>query len=274
MDIKNNLLFQLTKNVLARNKKFKNKHKGESCYIFGNGASLKSMDLEKFSDKVAIGCNFLCLHKDFRALDIRYYMLVEPFFLYPIFKNPYTKQLQVNHLGAVFKEAIKPHRDVDVFTSVSNYFGFGGSNFYYLHHFGEREPSLNYCELDSCFSFMKGALYAMLGAAIYMGFDRAILVGCDYTFAPHKDNHFYKPGKGVINLDTENIYAKLFEEASKRIDMITVTEDGSKSETLKYQEYGQFTMSAAKYRDNDELVELGYLAMLQKAAMKRQIQLV
>ena len=64
MDIKNNVLFTLSKGILGKNKKFKNIHEGESCYIFGNGISLKDMDLKKFSDKTSIGCGYLFLHND------------------------------------------------------------------------------------------------------------------------------------------------------------------------------------------------------------------
>lgn len=273
MDLKNKLLFQFAKGVLARNKKFKNSHKGDSCYIFGNGASLKNMDLAKFSDRVSIGCNHLCLHNDFRALDIRYYMLVEPYFLYPICRNPYTGEIQINHLGNLFKRAMTPHRDVTIFTSISNYFGWRADNIHYLHHFGQREFSLNHCEMDACFSFMKGGLYSMLGAAIYMGFERATLVGCDYTFSPNKDRHFYKKGKGLVSRRNGCIYANLFEEVSSRIDLMTITDDGAKSDVLRYQEYRQFAHSDSKFRDNNEIVSAGYLDLLEEAARKRQIEL-
>lgn len=273
MDIGNKLLFQLTKGVLARNKKFKNRHKGDSCYIFGNGASLKSMDLTKFSDRISIGCNFLCLHNDFRALDIRYYLTVEPYFCYPVFRNPYTGDIQINHLGVLFKKAMTPHKEVTLFLSLSNYLGFRGDNVFYLHHFGSRDVSRDRCEMDASFSFMRGGLYSMIGAAIYMGFERAILVGCDYTFSPHKDGHFYKNGRGISSQRHNNIYAELLEEASKRIDLITITDDGARSDVLNYQEYRQFVKSDSNYRENNELVSSDYLSILEKAARKRQIDL-
>lgn len=52
MDVKNKILHFISRSVIERNKKFKDAHAGESCYIFGNGASLKYYDLEKFSDKL------------------------------------------------------------------------------------------------------------------------------------------------------------------------------------------------------------------------------
>ena len=44
------LLNYISRGILSKNIKFKNKHKGEECYIFGNGSSIKYFELSKFSD--------------------------------------------------------------------------------------------------------------------------------------------------------------------------------------------------------------------------------
>ena len=51
-------------------KQIRGKHKGEECYIFGDGLSLKYMDLSFFSDKPAIACNNFIFHKDFKKVDL------------------------------------------------------------------------------------------------------------------------------------------------------------------------------------------------------------
>lgn len=270
MDVRNRLLFHLAKGILARNGKFKNRHKRDSCYIFGNGASLKTMDLARFSDRISIGCNLLCVHKDFRALDMWYYLVPEPFFFYPVWDNRYTGEIQINHLGACVRKGIALHKDISIFTSLSNIFGLRGANVFYLHHFGTREPSVEDCEMDGKFSFMKGALHSMIGTAIYMGFDRAILVGCDYTFSPQKDKRFFEPGTGITSNRFENVYARLFEEASKRIDLMVITDDGAKSDALRYEEYCRFANTYSTYRENTELVRGDYLDLLERAARKGQ----
>ena len=48
--------------------KFRDTHKGESCYVFGNGPSLKWFDLKKFSDKPSISSGQLHYHKELRAI--------------------------------------------------------------------------------------------------------------------------------------------------------------------------------------------------------------
>ena len=90
---------------LEKNKKFQNIHSEEECYIFGNGASLKSMDFEMFSDKVSIGSNSLFLHKDFNKLDCRYYALPTSFLFHRYRK--FYNQWQRNYLGEMYKEKIE-----------------------------------------------------------------------------------------------------------------------------------------------------------------------
>ena len=48
-ELTNEILYKISKNILNGNSKFENLHKGESCYIIGNGSSIKYYDLEQFS---------------------------------------------------------------------------------------------------------------------------------------------------------------------------------------------------------------------------------
>ena len=73
MNFKNKMLFLLSERVVRKNIKFKDIHRGESCYLFGNGASIKYFDLKKFDDKPSIGCGGLFLHKDFNELKVKYF---------------------------------------------------------------------------------------------------------------------------------------------------------------------------------------------------------
>ena len=54
MNIFNKILLNFFSRTLKKNTKFKDVHKGESCYIFGNGSSLKYYDLKLFNEKASI----------------------------------------------------------------------------------------------------------------------------------------------------------------------------------------------------------------------------
>ncbi len=254
MDAKNRLLFRLSKNILARNSAFKGVHKGKSCYIFGNGISLKNMDLRKFDDRISIGCGFIHLHREVGAINLKYCSELHPFYYYPFWTSPYTGSREKNLLGHLSRRSLRNHRNLQFFCNLSNYFGLRGDNVHYLHHFGSRAPSLDRCELDGSFSFMKNALYGMIGMAIYMGFESAMLVGCDYTHSPMRSLHFYEKGEGVVTPGKNYFERDFFELVKHRIDITTITMAGAGSDVLKHVEYRDHVGENAVFRENTEIV--------------------
>lgn len=268
MKLKDKLLLSISRPVLERNKRFKNLHKGQSCYIFGNGVSLKSMDLGKFNDRIAIGCNSLFIHKDFGKLDCRYYQIPATLTFYPY--RRYYGKLQRNYLGDLYKRKIRENRHVNFFTSLSNYFSVRGENIFYTHHFGHGW-NLDKREMDGIFSLMEGATYAMLGTAIYMGFESAVLVGVDYTFTPRQSSHFFEKGTGSLENETENnpYGGALFQALQKRIDLTTIVQKGMRSDLLKYVEYEEYVKTPSNYLENTEIVDSHSLACLGKQGFYR-----
>ena len=269
MSFKEKIISILFSSTLSRNTKFKNKHKDETCYIIGNGGSLKYMDLSLFSDNITIGINHLCLHKDFKKLDVRYYAVVESFFLYPYCKNPYTKKYQVNILGDLFRRSFPQDKEINLFVSLTNILGHRLKNINYLYHFGRRIPDVKNKNISGAFSFMSGGLHAGIGLAINMGFKKAILVGCDYTFTPIANGHFYSKGHPRRSNKGNNNYQDLFNESKELIELSVITDQGS-SNILPYQTYEEFTGKRLKYHENTEIVNAEYLGMLRKAVELKQ----
>src|SRR6267142_411080 len=68
----------LARRILSRLKSFHNLHKGETCYIFGDGPSVKWFDITKFGDHCGICCGLLPFHKDYQKLNVKYCLTVEP----------------------------------------------------------------------------------------------------------------------------------------------------------------------------------------------------
>ena len=227
------------------------------------------MDLSFFSDHIAIGINHLCLHKDFKKLDVRYYTVVESFFLYPYCKNPYTKKYQDNVLGKLFKKSFPQDAGINLFVSLTNIFGSHLKNINYLYHFGHRNPDMKNRDISSVFSFMAGGLHAGIGLAINMGFKKAILVGCDYTFTPTSDGHFYSLGPPRRSDKDYNNYQDLFKESKGLIELSVITDKG-RSNSLPYQTYEEFTRNSLKYHENTEIVNEEYLNMLRRAVDLKQ----
>jgi len=265
LGIKQTALEGFFKPVIGRNTRFRDVHKGETCYIFGNGASLKSMDISVFSNQLSIGLNFIGLHNDLDLLQMPYYVIPAPKFLYPFYRNPYTHKIQLNPTSRAFARSIKRFPDINLFTSISNIFGYrsSGHNFY-MHDFGCKSPDIKHYDLAGRFSFMKGGFYAGLGLALYMGFSKAVLVGCDYFFTPIQNRHFYAKGKPARSEETENIYGGLVEQIKDSIDLKLITDD-SRSDHLPYETYEEFSGRKLCYRENTELVSREYLDYFDKA---------
>ena len=95
-NILRNLLPIIARPLLSKFHQYKDAHKGETCYLIGDGASLKWFDLALFNDRIAIPCGFLPWHKEFNELNTPYLILAEPFYFYPTdFTTGETKNMKM-----------------------------------------------------------------------------------------------------------------------------------------------------------------------------------
>ena len=82
----------LVKRIIKKNIRFKDIYKNQECYVIGNGSSIKRYDLNLFSNKNVITCNWMILHKDFKKLNnVVAYIESSPFCFAPYKKNPYSR---------------------------------------------------------------------------------------------------------------------------------------------------------------------------------------
>ena len=271
-NLSNRILFQLTKSIIKRNKRFKDIHKGESCYIFGNGASIKYFDLEQFDNRIVIACGLLFLHKDFKKLNTKYYFTGHPFFYYPYWTNPYSHSLEKNLLGSIYKSKIYEYRDIEYFVSLTNFLGLRGKNINYLYHYDEPFDSKVGWDLSGKYRFMESALSGMLGIAYYMGFRDIILVGCDYAATPKMGGHFYEHGKMALN-DKKFIYTeKPLLAINEYVNLRTVTiNDDFKGDLVEAISYRALMGRKLNYKENNEIIESSELLALDKTNMNYRI---
>ena len=110
---------------LQKVRRLQNIHKGQTCYIFGDGTSVQQYDLSSYSSYPAIIAGFLIFHRDYNLLHpIRYLLLVEPFYLYPVFKNETTSGFWLNTIQAQLKKALARKSNTVFITHIANIFGF------------------------------------------------------------------------------------------------------------------------------------------------------
>src|SRR5438552_13906898 len=112
-------------------KQFSNRHKGESCYVFGDGPSIKWFDLSQFTKYPAICCGVLPFHRDFHVLRAKYLSLVEPWFFVPKVLQP--KWLHpFRPLAAEYRKLFVTNPDKAFFVNLSNRFSVSGHNIHYV----------------------------------------------------------------------------------------------------------------------------------------------
>jgi hypothetical protein len=267
--MKKKVIEWLFKPLLKRNQRFKDIHRGETCYIIGNGSSIQHMDLSKFNQHITIGINMLTIHNQAKHLDLKYLAHVEPFFFYPYIKNPYIHVYQRNMLGLATKRSLKDFPDTELFTSISNCFGNTHPRSNYMYHFGERKPSKQNCDLTQSFSFMQGGFSAAIGLAYYLGFRKMILIGIDYLFEPIGQGHFYAANDPYRQGKAKNVYQEIFKEFENEVEFEVITDFGI-SPWLPSQTYQEYTGEEIRLRDNHQIVDETYLKILDRALVLEQ----
>ena len=255
--------------LISKNSQLVNRYKGEDCYIFGNGASIKYLDLKSFSNKKVIGINNILLHKEAKYLDFACIVLPESYFFYSHYKiliQCESKKLD----GVLVQKKLKEFPNTRLITSVTNFFGNLHKNTNYIHHFGYRSPDIEKLSIEKEFSFMAGGLSAAIGIAINYGFKKAILVGCDYLLDPVKGGHFY-----TLPIDTSKDKRPIRQEfiniAQQFIDLELLTPFSSNG-IINTISYNQFSPEhTIKYKENYEIVEERDIKILKKAYDKKDL---
>jgi hypothetical protein len=152
----------------------KNKHKGERCFIIGNGPSLNQIDLFKLKDEITFGVNAIYTNIDKMGFLPNYYV-VEDIFVAEDRKDEINKfKGSLKFFGNYFKYCIDPSDDVlwlNVRFRYDNYKNF---------------PNFSKNALRQVWT--GGTVsYINLQLAYYMGFSEVYLIGFDHNYTIPKD---------------------------------------------------------------------------------------
>jgi len=250
-------LFYLSSPILNKICKFKDKHKGEACYIFGDGTSIKYFDLSLFSDKIGIAMNYMPFHNDFQKLNVTYCVITAPYFFSPVlgYSDPVFKKY-LYKMSKFYTDVIDNNTDKSFFINLSNYPFIRRSNVYYnFRKYPEKYlPSNFISKYTECFN---GVMRNSISMAIYMGFSDIYLVGCDYTFSPTQHYHWYEKGEGELfdKPDYERTFLTLAKEYA---NITTVTLNGT-SKLLNFISYENLKGVPPKFKENTEIISGKYL---------------
>jgi hypothetical protein len=239
--------------------RFRGLHAGESCYIFGDGPSLKWMDLRHFQRFPALCCGHLPFHVDFTKLDVRYCSLVEPWGFCPSWMQDRDLR-QWRSIGNAYRAAIQANRDKHFFVHVSNMFSLREPN---VHYVFRRPPSSALSDgwVFNNLDLFGGSMRAALTLMWFLGFSQMYLVGFDaWAVQPSRNGHWYEVGEG-IPFQATNLDHEFLDLLKTRVSIYTIGVEG-KSRNVEYLDYESYTGCLPQYRENSELLQPGYCDVL------------
>lgn len=245
-------VLQSAANILTRDLlKFRGIHDGETCYIFGDGPSIKWFDLKEFNDHPAICCNMFPFHKDFDDLNVKYVICVEPWIFVPRFIQPRGYH-GFRNVAAEYKKHLYSMHDKEIFVSLSNRFSLRGKNIHYVYR---RLPRyINHTDkLLSQFDCFSGSFYATLALAYFLGFKTIILIGFDaWTIQPARKSHWYEYGEGEL-FEATNFAHEFLNVLRSVVDIVTIVGNGQ-SRNVKAISYETYTGKPLVFKENHELL--------------------
>lgn len=246
---------------LSRLDKLYQQHAGEECYIFGDGVSLKWMDLLQFVDRPSILGNMSIFHKEAKALNAPYCTIIEPSFFWPfsVYHAADGQHLVRNFTHKEYRKSIKLNPRTSFLINFSNYPFARFSNALYVSRF-YKPPFKDKNPFVERIDAHDGTIKFQLSLAIYLGFKKAYLVGHDYTHSPSRSLHFYEKGEGILT-GGKDFIREFLDYVKQHMDLVTVTLDG-KSDTMPSVTYRDFTGRVPRYRENTEIVDLEKLQNL------------
>jgi hypothetical protein len=259
-NILKSVLPSLAKPLLSKIHRYKDAHRGESCYLIGDGVSIKWFDLSAFDNKTAIPCAFIPFHNDFNKLNVKYVSIVEPWWFYPTqWTTSPPKKIIKNPIQRAYRDIINKYPEKQFFANLSNYPVLRQNNITYLFRdiYDNRLPDNFITHRVNAFH---GSLRTSILLAIYMGFDHCYLVGYDYTHVPSRSLHWYEKGQGIL-CPIVNYNKDFFEIAKEFIDITTITLDGT-SDYINAVTYKEFTGRDPVFRENTELADERHLKVL------------
>lgn len=238
---------------------FSNLHRGESCYIFGDGPSIKWFDLGQFADHPAICCGVLPFHKDFGKLNVRYFTMVEPWLFVPRLFQPRILH-GLRGIAAEYRRFVMRSPDKQFFVSLSNRLSLCGSHIHYVYR-GLPAIRQRTDELLERFNLFAGSFHASLTLAYYLGFTKVYLVGFDgWTIHPARSLHWYELGEGEV-FEATNLAFDFLGVLRSEMDICTISVDGD-SKNVTNIRYEAHTGQAPRFRENHELLDKRYLDVL------------
>ncbi len=199
--ISNEPVAETTESVLSRNRKLHNCHAGERCFIIATGPSLSNQNLKLLKGEICIGLSNSFKHEDYGYIKPKYHC-------WAAYHRPETDE----GWQIIMKNLAEASVDAGLFFAAADYdrnYGrehFKGRALHFLDYRGAWDEALeNGLDLTMPVPPIQSGTIITLFIALYMGFKRIYLLGCDTNYMLSLSNnkretkgHFFDAAPGVI----------------------------------------------------------------------------
>lgn len=199
---------------MIRTKSLMNIHKGQRCFILGNGPSLKHHDLEKLKDEFVFTVNFMMKSDYFKILNPSYHLFFDPVVFGLSQEKEEDKEKIALIAGTLESNSemiyIIPYRRRANFIKL-----FPNHKFRFIYNSKIYTPLLKKSSsLHRNTPVFQNVVVYAINSAIYMGFKEIYLLGVDMTgFLEHFEHN-------IIHDHWGHFYSKSDEEKAKVLEIL------------------------------------------------------
>lgn len=232
----------------------------DSCYLFGDGPSLKYFCLKEFAAYPAMLSGQLYMHKNFSYLNTQSIINIEPWYFCPrIFQSQYL--LDHREIMLYQKKFIKENQNINFFLNLTNYFSIHGKNVTFLHRLLISDDWF-FNRISSMLDPFGGSFTAQIILAYLLGYKKVYLIGFDsWVLNKSSSNRWYEFGLGDIYPNRD--YAEKFlKEMSEELDMVVISVNKNEHPVLRTETYESHTDKKPSYKENFDLLSSNALELL------------
>ena len=167
--------------ITSKNQDLKNTCQLNTCYILGNGPSLKSVDISLLQGKDVITVNKSIKTNLFEQVKPKYHVVIDKYILEEISED-IERELQRTDSSTIFIL----HR-----SAIKRFQKYNRARFVYGTKMASRTQAFCNDMTKNMTTFLNVLPFAV-SCAMYIGYENIILLGNDFSFfAARKDQHFY-----------------------------------------------------------------------------------
>lgn len=175
--------FKVDKKIIKKNSVYKDKHKGERCFILGTGPSLKQVDVAFLKNEIVFGVNYLYKGDIINKIKIQYYCLYDEIFHGNNISD--TKEIFSKLPNTIFFLRTKSYKNLLKNDLINDRIYFQACNLY-------QHGDLIRVDMTKNMTAPYNVILGCIQTAMYMGFKEIYLLGCDFnSFASMKVEHYY-----------------------------------------------------------------------------------